>query len=76
MFAATCFGPIGRSSGSLCFSLAKATIMWNWSVKIHRYMICGVVATSISGCGVFTECWHTVHTPQPEILVVTTPQII
>ena len=33
-------------------SLAKATILWNLSVKIHRYMICGVVATSISDCGV------------------------
>jgi hypothetical protein len=31
-------------------SLANATKLWNWSVKIHRYMICGVVATSISGC--------------------------
>jgi hypothetical protein len=37
-------------------SLAKATILWNWSVKIHLYMICGVVATSISGCDVFTAC--------------------
>ena len=26
-------------------SLAKATILWNGSVKIYRYMICGVVAT-------------------------------
>jgi hypothetical protein len=37
-------------------SLANATILWNWSVKIHRYMICGVVATSISGCGVCSVC--------------------
>jgi hypothetical protein len=37
-------------------SLAKVTILWNWSVKIHRYMICRVVATSISGCDVCTEC--------------------
>jgi hypothetical protein len=37
-------------------SLAKATVLWNWSVKIHRYMICGVVATSISGCDVCTVC--------------------
>jgi hypothetical protein len=37
-------------------SLAKATILWNWSVKIHRYMTCGVVATTISGCGVCTVC--------------------
>jgi hypothetical protein len=36
-------------------SLAKVTILWNLSVKILRYMICGVVATSISGCGVCTE---------------------
>jgi hypothetical protein len=37
-------------------SLTKATILWNWSVKIHRYMICGVVARSISGCDVCTAC--------------------
>ena len=37
-------------------SLAKATILWNWSVKVHHYMICGVVATSISGCDVCTAC--------------------
>ena len=37
-------------------SLAKAKILWNWSVKVHRYMICGVVATSISGCDVCTVC--------------------
>jgi hypothetical protein len=40
----------------LMLTLAKATIMWSWPVKIHRYMICGVVATSISGCGVCTAC--------------------
>jgi len=40
----------------LMLSLAKATILWNWSVKIHRYMICGVVATTISGCDVCTAC--------------------
>ena len=37
-------------------SLAKATILWSRSVKIHRYMTCGVVATSISGCDVCTVC--------------------
>ena len=37
-------------------SLAKATILWNWSVSIHLYMKCGVVATSISGCDVCTAC--------------------
>ena len=43
-------------------SLAKATILWNWSVKnIHRYMICGVVATSISGCYVCTACRVVAH---------------
>ena len=25
-------------------------------MKVHRYMICGVVATSISGCDVCTAC--------------------
>jgi len=25
-------------------------------VELHRYMICGVVATSISGCDVCTAC--------------------
>ena len=40
----------------LMLSLVKATIMWNRSVKIYRYMICGVVATSISGCDVCTVC--------------------
>jgi len=25
-------------------------------VKVHRYMICGVAATSISGCDVCTAC--------------------
>jgi len=25
-------------------------------VKVHRYMICGVVATSIWGCDVCTVC--------------------
>ena len=39
--------------------LAKATILWNLSVKMHRYRICGVVATSISGCGVCTVCIFT-----------------
>jgi len=51
-------------------------------------MICGVVATSISGCDVCTACRvvcdytayytarHAVHTSQPEILVATTPHII
>ena len=37
-------------------SHAKATILWNYSVKIHRYMTCGVVATFISGCDVCTAC--------------------
>ena len=48
-------------------SLAKATILWNWSVKIRRYMICGVVATSISGCDVCTVCCvvsRTLHSTQ------------
>jgi len=40
----------------LMLRLAKAIILWNWSVKIHPYMICGVVATSISGCDVCTVC--------------------
>ena len=35
-------------------SLVKATILW--SAKVHRYMIWGVVVTSISGCGVCTAC--------------------
>jgi len=42
-------------------------------------MICGVVATSISGCGVCSECcavWDSVHTPQPETLVTITLQNI
>jgi len=53
-------------------------------VKLHRYMICGVAATIISGCGVFTECCvvcdythttrHAVDTPQPEIHAATTLQ--
>jgi len=34
----------------------KTTILWNWSVKVHRYMICGVVAASISGCDVCAAC--------------------
>jgi len=25
-------------------------------VKVHRFMICGVVATSISGCDVCSAC--------------------
>jgi len=37
-------------------SLAKVTMLWNWSVKIHFYMICSIVATSISGCSVCTVC--------------------
>jgi len=37
-------------------SLAKATILWKWWVKVHRYMTSGVVATSISGCDVCTAC--------------------
>jgi hypothetical protein len=40
-------------------SLAKATILWNWSVKVHRFMICCVVATSVSGCDVCTA-WSVV----------------
>jgi hypothetical protein len=66
----------------LMLSLAKATIMWSWSVKIHRYMIFGVVATSISGCGVWTacrvvcDCSRTLHGRQPEIIVATIPHII
>ena len=48
-------------------------------------MICGAVATSISGRGVCTECRvvcdshttrHSVHIPRPETLVATTLQII
>jgi hypothetical protein len=43
--------------GERMLSLAKATILWNWSVKnIHRYTICGFVATSISGCDVCIAC--------------------
>jgi len=46
----------------LMLSPAKATILWNWSVKIHHYMICGVVATSISGCGVCTAHYTACNT--------------
>jgi hypothetical protein len=35
-------------------SLAKVTILWNRLVKVHRYMICGVVVINISGCDVCT----------------------
>jgi len=49
-----------RSDWTICrelmLSLAKATILFILSVKIHPYMICGVVVTSISGCGVCTVC--------------------
>ena len=45
-------------------SLAKATILWNWSVKVHRYMICGVVTTSISGSDVYTALCCTQHGTQ------------
>jgi len=51
----------------LMLSLAKATILWNLLVKIHRYMICGVVATSISGCTecrVVCDCSGTLHGTQ------------
>ena len=68
-------------------SLAKVTILWKQSVKVHRYMICGVVVANISGCDVCTACrvvWdcrrHTtrqaVHTSQPEICATTTPHSI
>jgi len=44
VFAPACFGPPERSSGTLCWALLKLQFfLWNWSVKIHRYMICGVV---------------------------------
>ena len=39
-------------------SLAKVTILWNQSVKVHRYMLCGVVVASISGCDVCTAVAH------------------
>jgi len=54
-------------------------------VKVHRYMICGVVATSISGCDVCTAyrvvceshtTRHSVHTSQTEVFVATTQHII
>ena len=34
-------------------SLAKVTILWNQSVTVHRYMLCGVVVANISGCVLF-----------------------
>jgi len=37
-------------------SLAKVTILWNQSVKVHRYMLCGFVVANISGCDVYTAC--------------------
>ena len=37
-------------------SLAKVTILWKQSVKVHRYMLCGVVVANISGCDVCTAC--------------------
>jgi hypothetical protein len=40
----------------LMLSFVKAAILWSWSVKIHRYLICGGVATNISGCDVCTAC--------------------
>jgi hypothetical protein len=64
-------------------SLAKTTILWNLSVKVHRCVIYGVVATSISVCDVCTVCrvvsshatLHAVHTSQTEILVATVPHL-
>jgi len=44
----------------IMLSLAKATILWNLSVKLRRYTICGVAATSISDCDVCVLC--SVHT--------------
>jgi len=37
-------------------SFAKVTILWNQSVKVHFYMLCGVVLANISGCDVCTAC--------------------
>jgi hypothetical protein len=34
--AATCFGPFGPSSGSICRDLAKVTVFVELLVKIHR----------------------------------------
>jgi hypothetical protein len=34
--AATCFGPFGPSSGSICRNLAKVTVFVELLVKIHR----------------------------------------
>jgi len=37
-------------------SLAKVTILWNQSEKLHSYMLCGVVVANISACDVCTAC--------------------
>ena len=47
-------------------SLAKATFLWNYLVKIHRYMFSTVAVKSVSSCGVYcvpcsvwlTHCTH------------------
>ena len=65
MFCSYMFRSTWTILRELKLSLAKTTILWNWSVKIHRYTICGVVATSISGCGVYcvpcSVAHYTVH---------------
>ena len=52
-------------------SLAKVTILWNFSVKIHHYTFSRVVVKNVSSCGVYwvpCSVWmshtarHTIHT--------------
>ena len=48
-------------------SLAKVTILWNPSVKVYHYMLCGAVVANISGCEVCTACRVVSHTTRQAV---------
>ena len=81
MFAATCFGPSGPASGSLCLAFLKLQYCGNGkNTSLHVQQCCGKMCFKLLCvlCGVHcvTEFSHTLHgtqhTPQLETLFTTT----
>ena len=86
MFAPTSFGPIGPSSGSVCWALLKVKYcgidQWKYIViwfavlwqQVTHYTARSTHTTTGNTCchNKSHTTRHAVHTPQPEILVATT----
>ena len=50
-------------------SFAKVKILWNLSVKIHRYIFSSAVVKNVPSCGVYCvpcSARHTIHTDGPK----------